>query len=88
MKDYSRKVSMHCPICGNDQFSTLDDKYDELFDAPDDIKLQCSDCHNIFTKGELLAENQEVIDIAESEMIDAVMKDFNKRLEKVLKKWK
>ena len=58
MKDLSRKITMHCPICGNDQFSTLDSEFEDLADAPDDARLQCSDCKTVFSKEELIEENQ------------------------------
>ena len=54
MKDLSRKVTMHCPICGNDQFSSLDSEILDLSEAPDDVRIQCSDCQSIYTKAELI----------------------------------
>ena len=62
MKDLSRNVTLYCDVCGNDQFSSLDDIFCELSDAPDETKMQCSDCKKIFTKAELLEANQAVID--------------------------
>lgn len=50
MKDLSRNVTMFCDVCGNDQFSTLDEIKCELSEAPDETRVQCSDCGKIFTK--------------------------------------
>lgn len=61
MKDLSRNVKLYCDICGNDQFSTIDDIDCELKDVPDETKIQCSGCGKIFTKAELIELNQEGI---------------------------
>ena len=84
MKDLSRNVKLYCDVCGNDQFSALDDIDCELKDALDETKMQCSDCGKIFTKAELLEVNQEVIDAN----IEDIKKDAVKELEKALKKWR
>ena len=56
MKNLSRNVTLYCDICGNDQFSTIDDLDCELQDAPGETKIKCSDCGKIFTKDELLVQ--------------------------------
>lgn len=78
MKDLSRNVKLYCDVCGNDQFSTIDDIDCELKDAPDETKMQCSDCGKIFTKAELIELNQE--------LIEANIEDIKKRLLRNLKK--
>ena len=50
----SRKITLHCPVCGNDQFSSLNMKIDDLSDAPDDSRIQCADCKSIYSKAEIL----------------------------------
>ena len=80
MKDLSRQVTMLCPICGNDQFESLDEEFEDLSDAPDEVRLKCSDCGSVFTKEELMRENAEKIDIA----VDAMVKDAKKEIEKEL----
>ena len=50
MKDLSRKVSLYCDTCGNDQFSTLDQIDGELSEAPDETRVQCSDCKKFSQK--------------------------------------
>lgn len=82
MKDLSRKVTLYCDMCGNDQFSTIDEITCELIDAPDETRMQCSDCKKIFTKAELLEVNQRVIDAN----IEDIKKESIKELEKELKK--
>ena len=29
MKDLTKNISLHCDVCGNDQFSTVDDSIEE-----------------------------------------------------------
>ena len=88
MKDLSRSISMLCPVCGNDQFESMDAQYQELNEAPDEVLLRCADCGATFTKEELIQENAEKIDIAVEEMKDDVAKEIEKELKKALKKWK
>lgn len=88
MKNYDRKIPMHCPLCGNDQFSYIDEQFEEMDDVPDNAKIKCSDCNSIFTKEELINENAEAIDIAVEEVANEVMKDLEKQLKGVFKNWK
>lgn len=88
MKDFSRNVTLFCDVCGNDQFSTLDDIKCELSDAPDETRMQCSDCGKVFTKAELLEVNQEVIDANVEEIKNAAIREMEKKLAKALKKWR
>ena len=81
MKDYNRNIIMLCPICGNDQFSNLDNEED-LQTAPDETRIQCSDCKKILTKTELIESNQHIIEAN----IEEVKNDFIKDLDKQLKK--
>ena len=86
MKDLSRKVTLYCPICGNDQFRALDDEFDTMIQAPDESRLMCSDCHNIFTKEQLLEENQEVINAAVDEVKAEAVKKLEREFKKALRK--
>lgn len=88
MKDLSRNVTLFCDVCGNDQFSTLDEITCELKEAPDETKVKCSDCGKIFTKAELLEVNQEVINANIEDIKNEVVKEFEKELAKALKKWR
>ena len=88
MKDMKRNVTLRCPVCGNDQFESLDVDHDDLLNAPGTAKLRCSDCGAVHTKDELIAANGEAIDTAADEMVADVMKDFEKEWKKAMKKWK
>ena len=88
MKDIERKVAMRCPVCGNDQFESLDVEHTDLIYASWTAILRCSDCSAVYTKDELLAENGEAIEIAVDEIAAEVMKDFENELKKAMKKWK
>lgn len=88
MKDLSRNVTLFCNVCGNDQFSTLDEITCELKEAPDETKVKCSDCGKIFTKAELLEVNQEVINANIEDIKNEAVKEFEKELAKALKKWR
>ncbi|MBR3136293.1 MAG: hypothetical protein IKF10_04685 [Lachnospiraceae bacterium] len=88
MKDFSREVTLICPTCGNDQFEALDPNIQDLREAPDETQLRCPDCGLTITKGDLIQENSEKIEIAADEMAQDVAKEFEKELAKALKKWK
>lgn len=86
MNDYTKNVVMHCPVCGNDQFENLDEIIGGDFsDAQDDTRFRCADCKLIFSKAELIEENQESIELAIDEVKDAVIKEFEKKLKKMFK---
>lgn len=80
MKDYNRNVKLFCPTCGNDQFSTLEET-DDLVNASNETNIQCSDCKSVFTKAQLIDENQYVI----NENIEDLKREIIKDLEKGLK---
>ena len=88
MKDLSRNVKLYCDVCGNDQFSIINDIDCELKEAPDETKMQCSDCGKNFTKAELIELNQEVIEANIEDIKKEAVKEFEKELSKVLKKWR
>lgn len=85
MKDYSREVSMHCPVCGNDQFASLDVDFEDLCEAPDEVVIQCSDCKAKYTKRVLIEENQEATNANIVEMKNDIIKDIKKKIGKVFK---
>lgn len=88
MKNLDRNVSMLCPVCGNDQFESLNPEWDDCAGAPDDTKFRCSDCGKVLTKEELIDENAEKIEIAVDELKKDAMKEVEKELKKAMKKWK
>ena len=50
--------------------------------------MQCSDCGKIFTKAELIELNQELIEANIEDIKKESVKEFEKELSKVLKKWR
>ncbi len=88
MKDLSRNVKMLCPLCGNDQFVSLDYEFDNLQDFGENARLRCSDCGSIYTKEQLIEENGEVLDNTIEEIKEDAIKEIEKELKKVFGKWK
>lgn len=88
MKDLERKVKLLCPLCGNDQFASLDEEFEDLLHASDDARLRCSDCGSEYTKRELIDNNAEIIDTAVDELKQDAAKELEKELKKAMKKWK
>jgi len=88
----NRKVTLYCPICGNDQFSFINDYTDNLSDAPDGAKIKCSDCGNVMTKSELIESNQDILNANIEDIKQDAIKELEKELKKSLKgvkiKWK
>lgn len=88
----SRKVTLFCPICGNDQFSSVNDDINNLHDAPDDTKIKCSDCGSVMTKRELIESNQDIINANIEDVKQEALKEIEKELKKSFKgvkiKWK
>lgn len=85
MKNLERNVTLYCPICGNDQFSYIDESIDNLSDAPNDVTLKCSDCGSIFTKGELIESNQDIINANIEDIKQEAIKELEKKLKKMFK---
>lgn len=90
MKLYNagKRINLICPICGNDQFSSLDVPMEELNDGLETNRVQCSDCSRIFTKEELLSENQWQIDNEVEQIKDDITKQIDKEIKKMLHKLK
>lgn len=86
MKDLSRKVTLHCPLCGNDQFESLDVLTECLFDAEDDVCIKCSDCKSTFAKAQLIEENKSIINANIEDIKNDTMKEIQKEIKKAFKK--
>lgn len=86
MKDLSRNVTIHCPVCGNDQFSSLNSDLYDLSATPDDTRIKCSDCQMVFTKAELIEANQAAINDNIEDIKKEAVKEIEKELKKALKK--
>jgi len=82
LKDMEKQFSLICNLCGNDQFSTVDEQIEDLQSAPDYTEVECSDCGRVVTKDQLIDENSHVI----NENVEDFKKDIIKQLEKDLKK--
>lgn len=90
MKDLSRNIALHCPVCGNTMFSVLDKELEntDLKNAPDSAQFKCSDCGKVITKGELLQMNQGVIAAKIEDIKNEATKELEKELKKMFKKLK
>lgn len=58
---------------------------DNLSDAPNDVTLKCSDCGSIFTKGELIESNEDIINANIEEIKQEAIKELEKKLKKMFK---
>ena len=81
----NRNITLYCPVCGNDQFSSVDSETDDLSDAPDDTRIQCADCKSVFTKRELIDGNQDIINANIEEVKQELIKDLKKELKKMFR---
>ena len=86
MKDLSRNVKLYCNVCGNDQFESLDEQFVNLKEASQMVKMRCSDCGKVFTKAELLEENQGIIDANMEDIKREAIKEVEKELKKAFGK--
>ena len=75
-------------VAGNDQFESLDEEFEDLLHASDDVRVRCSDCGSEYTKRELLDNNAAIIDNAVDELAQDAIKELEKELKKAMKKWK
>ena len=76
-------IRLYCPICGNDQFISLDDA--EFIDSTDSTRFKCSDCKNTFTKEEIIESNEDIINANIEEFEEDVLRDIEKELKKIFK---
>ena len=88
MENLERKVKLLCPLCGNDQFESLDEEFEDLLRASDDLRLRCSDCGSEYRKRELIDSNAAIIDTAVDELKQDAVREIEKELKKAMKKWK
>lgn len=75
--DYSKSVSLFCPICGNDQF--------ESEESDINCPVTCVSCKQVFSREELQEYNQSLIDNAIDEIKDEVVSDLTKDIKKIFK---
>ena len=85
MKNLDRKVTLLCPLCGNDQFESLDEEFEDLLHASEEARVRCSDCSSVYTKHELVESNAAIIDNAVDELAEDAVKEVEKDLKKAMK---
>lgn len=81
-------VTLKCDVCGNDQFSVMDDTIENLLDAPNETQIKCSDCGRVVTKEQLIEENSSIIEANLEDFTKDIIKETEKELKKVFKKWR
>ncbi|MEF2097301.1 hypothetical protein V3595_22030 [Bacillus sp. CFBP9009] len=85
MKDMEMNISMKCSVCGNDQFSNVDESIEDMMNAPDETEVKCSDCGRITTKEQLIEENSHIIDANIEDFKGDIMKQLKKDFKKMFK---
>lgn len=85
MKDMEMSISMKCSVCGNDQFSTVDESIEDMLNAPDETEVKCSDCGRVTTKEQLIEENSHIIDANIEDFKDEIVKQLQKDFKKMFK---
>lgn len=85
MKDMEKSISMKCSICGNDQFSIVDERIEDVQNAPDEAEVKCSDCGRVITKEQLIEENRHIIDANTEDFESEIVKQLEKDLKKMFK---
>lgn len=88
MEGLSKKVTLYCDRCGNDQFYFEDTNNSDVGLVSDDTILKCSDCGKIFTKEELIELNAEVITANVEDMKEEIVKEVQKEINKLFKVWR
>jgi uncharacterized Zn finger protein len=85
MNDMEMSISMKCSVCGNDQFSTVDECIEDMMNAPDETEVKCSDCGRVTTKEQLIEENSDIIDANVGDFKDEIVKQLQKDFKKMFK---
>lgn len=85
MKDMQMTIKLICSICGNDQFSAVDESIQDIEEAGDEVEIRCSDCGRVTTKEQLIEENSHIIDANVEDFKDEMMKEIEKELKKLFK---
>jgi uncharacterized Zn finger protein len=85
MKDMEKKIILKCRVCGNDQFSAVDENIEDLLNAPDETEVKCSDCGLVTTKEQLIEDNRHIIDANVNDFKKDIVKQFEKDFMKKFK---
>lgn len=85
MRNMEKQIKMICSVCGNDQFSAVDEEIHDMLHAPDETEIKCSDCGRVTTKEQLIEENSHIIDANVRDFEDDIIKQLEKDLRKAFK---
>jgi len=85
MKNMEMKIGMKCGVCGNDQFSIIDERMEDLLNAPNETEVKCSDCGRVTSKEQFIEENSHIIDANFEDFKDDIMKQLQKDIKKMFK---
>lgn len=85
MNNMEMSIGMKCSVCGNDQFSTVDESIEDMLNASDETEVKCSDCGRVTTKEQLIEENSHIIDANMEDFKDEVVKQLQKDFKKMFK---
>lgn len=80
-----KMITLRCPVCGNDQFSAVDENIEDLRGAPDETRIKCSDCGCIKSKEELIEGNSELINANVEDFKEDIVKQLQKKLKRMFK---
>lgn len=78
LSKHNRSVPIHCPTCGATEFSVSD------AEESDTALVKCPGCGLEISRADLLAVNQENIQINAKELAKAALPDLEKHLKKQL----
>ena len=84
MKDMTKKITLLCPVCGNDQFEFPEGFNEDT--VQEDAVLKCSYCGREYTKAELIELNGEIIDNGVEEFKNEIGKEVEMELKKIFRR--
>ena len=67
---YSRSIKLLCPTCAHGDF-----EYDN---QAEDGPIRCTSCDRVFTRDELIRENEEIVESEVSEVKAEIVADITK----------
>lgn len=85
MKNMQMEICLKCSVCGNDQFSVIDESIQDISEADGYVEVKCSDCGKVVTKDELLEENSYIIEANIEDFKNDIMKAIEKDFKKIFK---
>lgn len=85
MKNMHMEICLKCSVCGNDQFSAIDESIQDISEADGDVEVKCGDCGRVVTKDELLKENSYIIEANIDDFKVEIMREIEKDLKKIFK---